>query len=45
MGGLSELLGNGAADQHKGTRVHQKAAPAVASNSLVNWNNNNDDDD
>lgn len=35
MGGLSKLLGNRAADQQKGTGVHQKAAPAVASNSSV----------
>lgn len=43
MGGLSKLLGNRAADHHKGTGVHQKAAPAVASNSSVNWNNRDDD--
>lgn len=35
MGGLSKLLGNRAADRQKGTRVHQKAAPAVASNSSL----------
>lgn len=45
MGGLSKLLGNRAADQHKRTRVHQKPAPAVASNSSVNQNDNNNGDD
>lgn len=43
MGGLSKLLGNRAADQHKGTGVDQKAAPAVAGNSSVNRNSSDDD--
>lgn len=36
MEGLSKLLGNRAAEQHKGTGMDQKAAPAVAGNSSVN---------
>lgn len=43
MGGLSKLLGNRAAAQHKGAAVDQKAAPAVAGNSSVHWNNSDDD--